>query len=91
MLYLIESPYQPEKFGSIPRALWYSVATVAKKYGGSFPVTVAGKLAAAITGLAGIAVVALPTGILASSFVDVFRSRSYSRSPKNQNQLPKII
>ena len=87
---LIESPYQPEKFGSIPRALWYSVATVAKiGYGGSFPVTVAGKLAAAITGLAGIAVVALPTGILASSFVDVFRSRSYSRSPKKSESITK--
>ncbi len=76
VLYLTEGKVDPEHFGSIPRALWWGVATVTKVgYGGAFPVTLLGKFAAAIFAFGAVGVVAVPTGILAASFSSAFRSQ----------------
>lgn len=71
LLYIAEGQTQPEAFGSIPRTMWWSVSTLTTVgYGDSVPVTVFGKIAAGITAIAGIGVIALPTGILAGAFSD---------------------
>lgn len=71
MLYLIEGDVQPDKFGSIPRAMWWSVITMTTiGYGDVFPITPLGKLVAGMTAIAGIGLIAAPTGILASAFSD---------------------
>ncbi len=70
-LYWLEGALQPDKFGSIPRALWWSVITLTTiGYGDVYPITVAGKYVAGIVAVAGIGVIALPTGILAAAFSD---------------------
>ena len=70
-LYLAEGAIQPDKFGSILRALWWSVATMTTiGYGDVYPVTPLGKVLAAITAIFSIGFIALPTGILASAFSD---------------------
>ncbi len=74
MLYVVEAETQPDTFGSIPRALWWSVATLTTVgYGDVTPVTVLGRIFAGITAFAGIGLVALPAGILAAAFSDVFQ------------------
>jgi voltage-gated potassium channel len=74
-LYLVEGSVQPEAFGSIPRALWWSLETLTTVgYGDVFPHTVLGKLLAGLFALAGIGIVAIPTGILAAAFGDAFRA-----------------
>jgi voltage-gated potassium channel len=83
LLYFVEGsrpipghPEQMEKFGSVIRAMWWSVVTLTTVgYGDVFPVTPLGRFAAALVALAGIGIVALPTGILASSFAEEFRER----------------
>lgn len=73
-LYLVEGGIQPEAFGSIPRALWWAVATLTTVgYGDVVPVTGIGRVLAAFTAFAGIAVIAIPTGIMAAAFTDVIR------------------
>jgi voltage-gated potassium channel len=50
------------------------VATVTKVgYGGAYPVTVIGKIFAALFAIAAVGVVAMPTGILAAAFSDAFQ------------------
>jgi voltage-gated potassium channel len=68
-LYFAEGKIQPENFGSVPRALWWSVATLTTVgYGDVYPITPLGKILAAFIALVGVAMVALPAGILASTF-----------------------
>lgn len=70
-LYLAEGHVQPDKFGSIPRALWWSVATLTTiGYGDVYPVTPLGKILAALTAIFSIGLIAMPTGILAAAFSD---------------------
>jgi len=71
-MFLLEGDVQPDTFGSIPRALWWSVATLTTVgYGDVYPVTAPGKLFAGLTAIAGIGLIALPAGILASAFSEL--------------------
>ncbi|MDO9336139.1 MAG: ion transporter [Caulobacter sp.] len=71
LLYLAEGDAQPDKFGSIPRALWWAVATLTTiGYGDIYPITPLGKMLAAVTAVTSIGLIALPTGILAAAFSD---------------------
>jgi voltage-gated potassium channel len=81
LLYFIEGVgQQREQFASIPRAVWWAVATLTTVgYGDIYPVTLWGKIAASAIAMAGIGVVALPTGIFASAFADELRERDKSR------------
>lgn len=74
-MYLIEGRAQPDAFGSIPRALWWSVSSFTPLAGGVVPITTIGKVFAAISSLAGIGLVAMPTAILAAAFTEVFQAR----------------
>jgi voltage-gated potassium channel len=84
-LYLFEAPVQPEAFGSIPRALWWSVATLTTVgYGDVTPVTALGQLFAGITAITGIGLVAMPAGILAAAFSDAFQKRDERERSRQQ-------
>ncbi len=76
MLYFIEGDAKPQAFGSIARALWWAVVTLTTVgYGDTYPDTAWGRVAAGLVALAGVGIVALPTGILASAFAEEFRAR----------------
>lgn len=80
-LHFTEGSTNPESFGSIPRALWWGAATVTKVgYGNAFPVTVLGRVFAVVFAIAAVAVVAMPTGILAAAFSDAFRRERERRT-----------
>lgn len=71
LLYWAEGGTQPKVFGSIPRAMWWSVITLTTVgYGDVYPVTALGKMLASVTAVVGIGLIALPTGILAAAFSD---------------------
>ena len=76
LMYWAEADAQPDKFGSIPRAMWWCIVTLTTVgYGDAFPVTLMGKMLAGLVALAGIGLIAMPTGILAAAFSDVVQRR----------------
>ncbi|MCR9139816.1 MAG: ion transporter [Alphaproteobacteria bacterium] len=75
-LYIAENRVQPDAFGSIPRAMWWAIATLTTVgYGDTYPITVLGKICAGVTAIIGIGLVAMPAGILAAAFSDGLSKR----------------
>jgi voltage-gated potassium channel len=73
-MFLVERQAQPEAFGSIPAAMWWTVSTLTTVgYGDVVPITVTGKLLAGMVSLLSIGMVAFPSGILAAGFVEQVR------------------
>ncbi len=71
LIYYIESGVQPEAFPNIVASFWWSIATLTTVgYGDVYPVTAMGKVLASIIAITGIGLVALPTGILSSGFME---------------------
>lgn len=69
LAYYAEHEAQPDKFASIPEALWWSIVTLTTVgYGDVAPVTTSGKAVGALTALSGVCTVALLTGIVATAF-----------------------
>ena len=77
-MYFLERTAQPTQFASIPHAMWWGIVTIATVgYGDIVPVTTAGKLVSGIVVLIGIALFAVPAGILANGFAVELRKRDF--------------
>jgi voltage-gated potassium channel len=73
-LHWVEGKVQPEAFGSIPRAMWWSIITLTTVgYGDVSPITPLGKFLASLVAICGIGLVAMPTGIIAAAFSDAMQ------------------
>ncbi|WP_339853091.1 ion transporter [uncultured Nisaea sp.] len=80
LLYVAERDVQPEAFGSIPRAMWWAIATLTTVgYGDVYPATILGKILAGLVALSGIGLVAMPAGILASALSTAYQERKARR------------
>jgi len=86
-LYLFEARTQPDAFGSIPRAFWWSIATLTTVgYGDVTPMTLLGKIFAGMTAIAGVGLVAMPAGILASAFTDALEKQRHPSKAQDANK-----
>ena len=73
-IYHFEHAAQPEVFRSIFDCLWWSVATLTTVgYGDIFPITDGGRFFTCIVLMIGLGLVAVPTGIVASSLSAIRR------------------
>lgn len=71
LMYNIENEAQPEAFANIGEALWWAVATLTTVgYGDIYPITGIGKILSGVIALLGIGIVALPTGIISSAYIE---------------------
>src|SRR5262249_2990718 len=78
IMYLIEREAQPDKFGTIPDAMWWAIVTLATVgYGDVTPITPLGKLFASVVILGGLVIVALPVGIIATAFANEIHRREF--------------
>lgn len=70
LMYYAESAVQPEQFPNIVASFWWAVVTLTTVgYGDVVPITSFGKLLGGLIALLGVGLVALPTAILGSAFV----------------------
>ena len=66
-IWIFEREAQPETFGSVFHCLWWAVATLTTVgYGDVYPVTTGGRVFTALILVIGLAVVAIPTGLVSA-------------------------
>lgn len=81
-MFYAEHEAQPQVFSDIPSSMFWAIATLTN-VGHADPVTGLGKCIASIVFLLGLAMLALPTGVLGAGFVEEFhgRKRQPARCP----------
>ncbi|WP_285906290.1 ion transporter [Pseudodesulfovibrio pelocollis] len=71
LMYYFENDAQPDAFSSIPQSMWWAIVTMTTVgYGDVYPITGMGRLLASVIALLGIAMFAVPAGILSAGFVE---------------------
>jgi voltage-gated potassium channel len=71
-IYYLENPEQSQAFSSITESFWWAVSSLTGVgFEEIFPKTFGGKLFGTFISLIGIGVIAVPTGIISASFVEV--------------------
>jgi voltage-gated potassium channel len=79
LMYYVEHDAQPDRFSSVPAAMWWGIATITTiGYGDMYPVTPWGKVLASVIAVLGIGLFALPTAILGTAFIEELQSRNKS-------------
>jgi voltage-gated potassium channel len=78
LMHLAERNVQPEKFGTIPDAMWWAIVTVGTiGYGDAVPITAVGRILAGVTIFIGLIMMALPIGIVATAFSNEIHRRDF--------------
>ncbi len=78
VMYLLERHAQPEVFSSIPNTMWWGIVTMATVgYGDMSPITPVGRVFGGFTMMLGIAMFAVPAGILATGFAEELKKRDF--------------
>lgn len=74
VIHLLEHEAQPQHFSSIPKSMWWTIVTMTTTgYGDVIPITPLGRVFSGLLMLSGMGLLALPTGILATGFVQEIR------------------
>lgn len=80
LAHFAEEAVQPQAFGSIPASMWWAMVTLTTAgYGDVVPQTFLGRTIASGVMVAGIAVLALLAGILATGFAEEVKRREFVR------------
>lgn len=88
VMFYIEHNEQPEKFSNIGESFWWAVATLTTVgYGDVYPITGWGKLISGIIALLGIGMVALPTGVISSAFIERVQARKKSNEKEQETDV----
>jgi len=78
VMFVLERNAQPMAFGSIPQAMWWTIVTMSTiGYGDVVPMTVLGRIFGGFVMVIGIAMFAVPAGILATGFAAELRKRDF--------------
>lgn len=76
LMYIVEGAAQPEVFGSIPRAMWWAIATLTTVgYGDAVPMTPVGRVLGGLTAVTGVGLIAMPAAILAAAMSDAIHTK----------------
>ena len=86
-IYYAEHDTQPEQCANAFSGMWWAVATLTTVgYGDIYPVTPLGRLLDAVIAVMGIGMVAIPTGILSSGFVEILEKKTGKPEEKPEEE-----
>lgn len=88
-VHFLERDVQPAAFGSVPATMWWAVVTLTTVgYGDVVPVTVLGRMVAAMVMISGLGVFGLWTGILATGFAAETRRDNFLKTWDSVSKVP---
>jgi voltage-gated potassium channel len=88
-VYFFERDVQPATFGNVPAALWWAVVTLTTTgYGDVVPITLPGRMVAALVMICGLGVFGLWTGILATGFAAETRRDNFLKTWESVTKVP---
>lgn len=77
IMYYVEGDKQPDQFPNIIASFWWAVATLTTVgYGDVYPITGLGKMISGLIAILGIGMVALPTGLISSGFMNKIEKKT---------------
>lgn len=90
-IYYIEGAVQPEKFGSVPDAAWWAIATLTTVgYGDVAPITPFGKVFGSIAMVTGLCILALPVAIISAGFAQELARRDFVVTWSLMSRIPLL-
>jgi voltage-gated potassium channel len=90
-IYYLEGTTQPDKFGSVPDAAWWAIATLTTVgYGDVTPVTPAGKMFGAMVMVFGLCILALPVAIISAGFAQEVGRRDFVVTWSLMSRIPML-
>lgn len=91
LMYFAEHDAQPDKFSSIPATMWWAVVTVTSiGYGDMVPISTFGKTLSGFISFMGLAIFALPAGIITAGFleeINKLKKKKHINCPHCHNQI----
>lgn len=91
LMYSIENEAQPEAFQNAFSGMWWAIATFTTVgYGDIYPITVAGKLLGGFVSILGIDLVAVPTGIISSGFMELNNKEKEKSDSQNKDLVVEL-
>jgi voltage-gated potassium channel len=92
IMFNLENEYQPEQFPNIIATFWWAIATLTTVgYGDVYPVTGWGRLVSGVIAVLGIGLVALPTGIISSAFIEQFSEKESETSIQSHSDCQALF
>ncbi len=89
LMYHLENAAQPDKFGSIPEAAWWSIATLTTVgYGDVVPITPLGRFIGGLTTIIGLSILALPIAIISTGFAQELQRRDFVVTWSMMSRIP---
>ena len=74
LVFYAENSSQPDVFNNIGNSIWWAFATLTTVgYGDIYPITFLGKTIASFVAIIGIGLIAIPTGLISATYVDILK------------------
>lgn len=90
-MYFLEHGAQPDKFGSVPDAAWWAIATLTTVgYGDLYPITPLGRLFGGIVMIMGLCILALPVAIISTGFAQEVSRRDFVVNWSLMSRIPLL-
>lgn len=90
-MYYIEGDAQPDKFGSVPDAAWWAIATLTTVgYGDVTPLTPLGRLFGSVVMVTGLCILALPVAIISAGFAQELSRRDFVVTWSMMSRIPLL-